>query len=107
MSKHTEGKWEVNEDSPYKIVVVSPWSDKVKPGNTPTFADYRGAHICYIEFNTGVPTKAQAEANARLIAAAPELLEALKEALKDYDPAESWGSVIDKGLRAIAKAEGE
>ncbi len=47
------------------------------------------------------------EANARLIAAAPELLEALKElaALSKFDPA-NFGPRTDKALRTIAKAEG-
>lgn len=46
------------------------------------------------------------EANARLIAAAPELLEALRDLLNDYDggiePGES--TLIDKARAAIAKA---
>lgn len=34
------------------------------------------------------------------------LYEALKELTKDYDPSESWGSGINKALRAVKKAEG-
>lgn len=44
-----------------------------------------------------------AEANARLIAAAPELLEALKDALAVHGDTYSWGA---KALAAIAKVEG-
>ena len=49
-------------------------------------------------------TTAEREANARLIAAAPELLEALEELL-----AETWinGAFADKARAAIAKAKGE
>lgn len=62
----------------YKINIVSPWTENVKPEATPTFGDYRGAHICEMHYNTGVPTKEQALANANLIAAAPELLKRLQ-----------------------------
>jgi hypothetical protein len=43
---------------------------------------------------------AEAEANARLMAAAPDLLEACKAALSDYEP------YIEKCRAAIAKATG-
>jgi len=51
-------------------------------------------------------------ANARLIAAAPELLEALKRYVEHddtaYDPAENfWRQIKDEALAAIAKAEGK
>jgi len=130
MSKYTKGKWQVSDTAfgrNCRKFVVNSTSDEI--------AIAEG------------DTKAEAEANAELIAQAPELLAerdalkaeveklkteinsisqrfnyeisttrklkalnaelvgALKEALKDYDPAESWGSVIDRGLRLIAKAE--
>lgn len=56
------------------------------------------------------------EANARLIAAAPDLLEALEDALSDYDawmkdadvtPNESLLAWTNKARAAIARARGE
>jgi hypothetical protein len=58
---------------------------------------------------TGLPVEQQI-ANARLIAAAPELLEALEAYTKMYDevqPAGGWQGVYEDGLAAIAKAKGE
>ena len=53
------------------------------------------------------PEQAQAEANARLIAAAPELLEALREIVKAHDINMGKSAVqlrIDLAREAIAKA---
>jgi hypothetical protein len=49
------------------------------------------------------------EANAALIAAAPELLQALKEIVKNCDDgfAVILGSLVEQGRAAIAKAEGK
>ncbi len=103
MNKHTPGKWKVDSNLHHDIVVFSPWSEEVKPENTATFGDCRGAYICYLPYNSGIPTKEQAEANARLIAAAPDLLEALKHAKSLL-----WTHSIKSATieQAIAKAEG-
>jgi hypothetical protein len=81
-TKHTPGPWKIDESIDYAVSVHAPWSDKVKAGNTPLFGDYRGGIICEMHYNSGVPTKEQALANAKLIAAAPELFEALCYAIK-------------------------
>ena len=55
-------------------------------------------------------TLARWEADAHLIAAAPDLLEALEEFLKAYDSDELFGddpSEVEKARAAIAKAKGE
>jgi hypothetical protein len=55
-------------------------------------------------------SEAECEANARLIAAAPELLEALKETLSCIDQHVDdpiVGPIIKFAKEAIAKAEGE
>jgi len=85
-TKHTEGKWKVDDSSEYNISVVSPWTQVVTPANTMTFGDYRGALICEMHYNSGVPTKEQALANAKLIASAPDLLEALDHLLETMRP---------------------
>lgn len=36
-----------------------------------------------------------------------DMYEALTEILKGYDPEEKWNTTINKGLQAIAKAEGK
>jgi hypothetical protein len=97
MSKHTPGPWEVK---PYawqrgNVSVFAP-----KFGRAPY-----GACVAYTPCSDGVGGAEGALANARLIAAAPELLEALKRAhtwLQGSEPgrAQYLGEVI-------AKAEGE
>jgi hypothetical protein len=110
--KHTPGPWEVSQEIPNSVVIIALWSDKVTPGNTATFGDYRGAHICELEYNSGVPTKEQAEANACLIAAAPDLLEACKNALESVKYAQNntgadfMFNTSEILKQAIAKAEG-
>lgn len=57
-------------------------------------------------------TRPNAEANARLIAAAPELYEALEDALKGWlattsEPGLNLGEIEKKMKAALAKARGE
>lgn len=73
----TQGEWKVDDSIEYEISVVSPWTDKHQPRDSAVFGDYRGGIICSMNYNGGVPTKEQALANAKLIAAAPDLLSAL------------------------------
>lgn len=94
MTKHTSGPWFFNSMGCYIQVApkesVSPY-DKVEA-------------ICSIH---KLPSY---KANARLIAAAPELLEALKHALLHLEekPRELWrDEVIELANAAIAKAEGK
>ena len=85
-SKHTPGKWK-------------------SIGETVTTADSK---IFIADTHYGdprTPLTDRGESNARLIAAAPELLEALKDAadiLKNH-----YGAVPEKIEQAIAKAEGK
>lgn len=90
MSKHTPGPWKQHLVDETLIVA----SDRTTVASTSI--DYDKAET--------------AEANARLIAAAPELLEALKIA-RDYIGANlgtyaQAGADFDKVSAAIAKAEG-
>ena len=105
MSKHTPGPWEVK---PYawqrgNVSVFAP-----KFGRAPY-----GACVAYTPCSDGVGGAEGALANARLIAAAPELLEALKFYGSSCDATESTpcgyeGNLCCKRARAaIARAEGE
>ena len=98
MVKHTPAPWFVTETDDNKVVICD---------NT-----YLNRHLAYL--TTGTPSK-ECEANAKIIAAAPELLEALKEVERaldvgvyDIDDFMAW--LKDYGLsmiqRVISKAEG-
>jgi hypothetical protein len=97
MSGHTPGPWKVQDD-------------RTTDGTFRVFP-HEGPSICNLRHG-------EMEANARLIAAAPELLRACEEALNallDYVPLlEAHGSVMGYGhavivrlKAAIAKAEGK
>lgn len=80
MSKHTPGPWSIYFNSQDDLVIRK------------LFADGQEAHV--------VARCHSGSDNARLIAAAPALLEACKAALSDDQP------YIEKCRAAIAKAEG-
>lgn len=86
-TEHTPGPWKVREDYAGAQSVVS--------------ADAFLARV-------GPPNTEQAEANARLIAAAPELLEALQGLLAAVEQGTLPGSgkAQDAARAAIAKATG-
>lgn len=98
MSKYSEGPWEVCVDPPNPQ-----WFAGVTVGN-------KHHRICDVS-QLG-PTQGEVgEANGRLIAAAPDLLEALQELLKspagDYDTTDGYENACKKAEAAIAKATGE
>ena len=100
MSKHTPGPWEVK---PYawqrgNVSVFAP-----KFGRAPY-----GACVAYTPCSDGVGGAEGALANARLIAAAPELLEALKriDEMCAAPPNFSDATMQEIARAAIAKAEG-
>lgn len=88
--KHTPGPW-------------SYWNGICSPGGRVT-QDETGTHIA-------IPTvyaNAQlTDANARLIAAAPELLEALKSVLDMVSSGKTSLGLVEYARSAIAKATGE
>ena len=91
IGSYTPGPWHVQWDNP--VIVQN------EPGQAVADCDSN----VYIEFRAK-------ESNARLIAAAPDLLEALKELLEGNPPGKvefhttEFG--IDLARKAIAKAEG-
>ena len=93
MSKHTPGPWEVSEFSAHVLA------------NETAVCKFESIHGMYPNYTT----------NARLIAAAPELLEALKDLLEsaypphelDDTPHDFYDAAKKKARAAIAKAEEE
>jgi len=92
MSKHTKGPWSVQGD---------------------TYVTVNSLIITHCK-QAGNTTLEEAQANARLIAAAPELLEALElclEAIQPYYDSDDDGSMeaaaSNAALAAINKAKGE
>jgi hypothetical protein len=86
MAGHTPGPWVAATSGPLFVAQAG--------GANPiagAFSDVRGGH-------------GTAEANARLIAAAPEMYEALKAFLDDTTPERDC---YRKALAAVAKAEGK
>ena len=93
-TKHTPGPWCLSDESPMIIEDEC----KVIVGSASTYP------------NSGYfPGQKEAEANARLIAAAPELLEALEKALDDSacDGDQCGTEWHELARAAIAKAKGE
>lgn len=90
MSKHTPGPW-VLEDKGYKYIVH-------KPGD-----GYITRDVCRIDSST--MSAFNQEANARLIAAAPELLEFVCEWLDRQGSDENYMTAKAKAI--ISKVTGE
>lgn len=87
-SKHTPGPWTYQENSDVYTHIVRGATNSL---------------ICQLAQSTHV----EIEANARLIAAAPELLEAAMAFIAPFDGIEVvGGSEIAKARAAIAKATG-
>ncbi len=83
-----------------------PW--KCRPIDVRTINSYRGFEISGYETTHSVRNvlETEVEANARLIAAAPELLAAAQAALNDRMYTD-WPGVADLLIAAITKAGGE
>lgn len=95
MSKHTSGLWKFGDNSKY--FKTNPFNVYVRGGGV------HSATIANIPRRQTIP-EAEARANARLIAAAPELLEALEEVIRGVP--DTWEGV-QKAKVALAKAQGE
>jgi hypothetical protein len=85
MSKHTPGPWEARDFSGDQYVI---WGPEFGGGRHALIATCTGPNL---------------EANARLIAAAPEMLAALKRA---YGFLEKGSRAYEQVRAAISKAEG-
>ena len=97
-TSHTPGPWETQELE-YSFRVVDHRAMK-----------FNNSRICDVQhWSAGIrgPDREEARSNARLIAAAPDLLEALKELLDQDDHGQDEIWVRNKARAAIAKATGE
>ena len=99
MSKHTPGPWQTDQaehDAPYQDIRIHAGKGSI----CSVWIDDAPLH----DYN------AEQRANARLIAAAPELLEALRTAvdhLEGMPDQEDVAACVVKARAAIAKATGE
>lgn len=96
MSKHTPGPWALRKE----------WSDseaalEVWPSGEVCKAPYKPSAICLVD-----ECRDAAEANAQLIAAAPEMLAALKWAARFINTEAHDPQLMETVDAAIAKAEG-
>lgn len=118
-AKHTPGDWEAWIGCA-KYAITGPAAASSLVATKAMDVESYGFYVCLSSHSKECPgialgnTKEKAEANARLIAAAPELLEALILMVRTHDePAETslqemnelkW---IEQARAAIAKATGE
>ena len=100
-AQHTPGPWETtySDDSDNGRYVVGP----NRGNNDKLIAD------CYADtaLDLGLPSCEEAQANARLIAACPELLESLKQMCERFTASDPEAiAVRSRALATIKKAEG-
>lgn len=101
-SQYTPGPWELKIDKD-----GGNWTYRIQSTANQTPNGY-GMHIC----NANAMLEAKGEENARLIAAAPEMLEALKKALNEIEASVETSFTISQQYvasvirDAIAKATG-
>lgn len=86
-TKHTKGNWRIGYKNKFSVICDTPNGTKKT--------------IAIAEMH--LKTQDEAETNAKLIAAAPELLEALKEAYEHID-SYFFPELKEKCLKAINKA---
>jgi len=102
MKKHTGGQWYAERI--HTMIDKQPHEKDIWAVKSTQKARYADApqSICY--FNWGTPA---GQANAHLIAAAPDLLQVARDYILLCKLHGMEGAVLDSALSAIAKAEGE
>lgn len=98
-TEHTPGPWAVDPDDRPGME----WNNHIVQQASPHIA------ICFMT-HSGKRDNSEAEANARLIASAPELLAALDLLVKDVADYEAWQRpchALDVAIAALKKARGE
>lgn len=96
MSAHTPGPWRTGSEGQTEYGVFA--------------VDLTARIICYTGTSTATRTP-ESRANARLIACAPDLLERLKQRMREHQPVENHAGCpcrhCEDDRLLIAKAEGE
>jgi len=125
MSKHTPGPWHwINSVTDEPFDFSAPWDGHGRP-SLRTVAEFGENKVevrdgktytswalpKWIADNDGPFDGQEGEANALLIAAAPELLDALRDVISWVPGASSWHTdapikAVERARAAIAKAEG-
>jgi hypothetical protein len=102
--KHTHGPWTDSTIDPYTFAINAPGGD-----SDLGYRSWAELATVYGSKDDGIPGHRKGEANARLIAAAPELLEALASFVfvLDHGNGPDLRKAYERGKAAIAKAEGE
>lgn len=115
MPNYTPGPWQplIQTDERSRVREISVRAIHAFEKST-QMADFRGAIVCHFFLAHGNRPHAysESEANARLIAAAPDLLEAIKGLVKVFHDDQAPKDAIcmkevEVALRAITKAEGD
>jgi hypothetical protein len=95
MSEHTPGPWTCEPNDSHQFDIRGDYWEVA------TAHGFCGA-------NGGPPTSmTESIANARLIAAAPDLLDAIKQIVSDTDSPGQFGMALEAAHAAIAKATGK
>jgi hypothetical protein len=101
-TKYTPG-WTVNEGTENIYIETG---DRMTVACVPLFPESASLGLCSQTRLKNHQRNRQSKANARLIAAAPELLKALRMVITTQGH-EINSAVLDEALAAIAKAEGK
>lgn len=99
MNRHTEGVWVVDRRDDNRIYVAQ------------QYGDGPGGRICEV-FSNCLVTDEGCEANAKLIAAAPDLLAALRDIIGWVPGPSNWHTnaaqkAVERAIAAMEKATGE
>ena len=95
--KYTPGPWNLRPECAYG------WD--IKTEDELWIADAKNDHMsCGGRPESGFPSNKEGLANARLIAAAPDMLESLQECIEGYRANHIETGVLNKAIAAIAKA---
>ncbi|MDP2263275.1 MAG: hypothetical protein Q8K24_08965 [Hydrogenophaga sp.] len=108
MSKHTPGPW-IGQDENGKFNSDHDWSvDHETASSSESAPVWAGGKVIafavYSSDSFSLRSHPSVTANARLIAAAPELLEALRHCATEEGPEQQW---LDRARTLIAKVDGE
>lgn len=101
---HTPGYRVTPDGSVFSNPTPGPW--RVNPHTREVFTD-QDRTIARAHLDSRTRSYAESVANARLIAAAPELLEALENIVRHADVLDRVALPIDAAEAAIAKARGQ